>query len=72
MVGAVNPQPKGVRGLDAFLGRPLDAEAIAAIADLVYKQTRPQGSTHGDVAWRRQMAAVYTRRALTALVNDAG
>lgn len=67
VVGAVNPQPKGVRGLDAFCGKPLDDEAIVAIADLVYKQTRPQASTHGDTTWRRQMASVYTRRALTGL-----
>ena len=67
VVGAVNPQPKGIRGLDAYAGRALDAAAIQEIADLVHKQTRPQGSVHGDTAWRRQMAAVYTRRALTKL-----
>lgn len=69
VVGAVNPQPKGVRGLGDFLGRPLDAAAREAIADLVFKQTRPQGSVHGDTTWRRQMAAVYTRRALAGLVG---
>lgn len=67
VVGAVSPQPKPLRGLDAFCGRALDAAAIDAIADLVYKQTRPQAAVHGDPAWRRQMAAVYTRRALAAL-----
>ncbi len=67
VVGAVSPQPKPVRGLDAFVGAPLDDAAIGAIADLVHKQTRPQGSVHGDSNWRRQMAAVFTRRALTAL-----
>lgn len=69
VVGAVNPQPKPVRGLDAFLGRPMDADAVEAVADLVFKQTRPQASTHGDPAWRRQMAAVHTRRGLTALAR---
>ncbi len=69
VVGAVSPQPKPVRGLDAFLGRTLDAAAIDAVADLVHKQTRPQGSVHGDTAWRRQMAAVFTRRALGALAH---
>jgi 4-hydroxybenzoyl-CoA reductase subunit beta len=68
VVGAANPQPKPVRGLDAFLGRPLDMAAIEAIADLVYKQTRPQAAVHGDPAWRRQMASVFTRRGLAALV----
>lgn len=69
VVGAANPQPKPVRGLEAFLGAPLDAERVAAVADLVFKQTRPQGSVHGDVAWRRQMAAVFTRRGLEALAR---
>ena len=67
VVGAVNPQPKGVRGLEDFDGVALDSATVDAIADLVYRQTRPQGSTHGDTAWRRQMAVVYTRRGLTAL-----
>lgn len=69
VVGAVNPQPKGIRGLDAFDGEVLDSARIEAIADLVYKQTRPQASTHGDSAWRRQMAVVYTRRGLGALAG---
>ncbi len=67
VVGAVNPQPKGIRGLEAFDDQPLGPEQIEAICDLVFKQTRPQASTHGDVAWRRQMAVVYARRGLTAL-----
>jgi len=67
VIGAANPQPKPVRGLEAFLGAPLDAAAASAIADLVYKQTRPQAAVHGDPAWRRQMASVYTRRGLLAL-----
>lgn len=64
VIGAVNPQPKPIRGLEAFLGAELDGPAVDAIADLVFKQTRPQGSTHGDVNWRRQMAAVFVRRGL--------
>lgn len=67
VIGAANPQPKPIRGLEAFLGAPLDDTNAAAIADLVYKQTRPQAAVHGDPAWRRQMASVYTRRGLLAL-----
>lgn len=70
VIGAVNPQPKPVRGLEAHLGRAMDGENIAAIADLVYKQTRPQASAHGDTAWRRQMAAVLVRRALAKLGTE--
>lgn len=69
VVGAVNPQPKGIRGLEAFDGVALDTDAMHAIADLVFKQTRPQASTHGDTTWRRQMAAVYTRRGLSGLAT---
>ncbi len=72
VVGAANPQPKPVRGLDAFTGRPLDEAAIEAIAALVYKRTRPQGAVAGDVGWRRQMAAVFTRRALLELRGASG
>ncbi|GDX79853.1 carbon-monoxide dehydrogenase medium subunit [Deltaproteobacteria bacterium] len=71
VLGAVNPQPKPIRGLEAFLGCSLDDAAIDAIADLVFKQTRPQESIAGDAPWRRQMAAVFTRRALVA-VRAAG
>ncbi len=67
VIGAVNPQPKPLKGLDSYLGRPLDDASIDAIAAQVYKSTRPQGSVHGDTNWRRQMAVVYTRRALQAL-----
>ena len=64
MVGAVNPQPKPIRKLDRFLGRPLDDAAIDAIAALVSKQTRPNASVHGDTTWRRAMASIFVRRAL--------
>ncbi len=67
VVGAANPQPKPVRGLESFVGQPLSTANIEAIADLVYKQTRPQGSVHGSEAWRRQMARVLARRGLAAL-----
>ena len=67
VVGAANPQPKPIRGLEDFLGAPLDGSQAAAIADRVFKQTRPQAAVHGDVAWRRQMAAVFTRRGLLTL-----
>ena len=72
VLGAVNPQPKPIRGLDLWFGRTLDDAAIDAIVDLVFKQTRPQGSISGDAAWRRQMAAVFARRALGAIREGGG
>ncbi len=68
VVGAANPQPRPVRKLEAFSGRPLASEDIGAIAELVQKQTRPNTAVHGSVDWRRSMAGVTTRRALTALL----
>jgi len=70
VVGAVNPQPRPVRKLDAFLGRPLDDAAIEAIAGLVRSQTRPNEAVHGDTAWRRAMASIFVRRALRDLLQD--
>jgi 4-hydroxybenzoyl-CoA reductase subunit beta len=67
VVGAVNPQPKPVRGLDPFLSRPLDDEAVRAIGEIVHQQTRPQGSVQGDVTWRRRMARVFVERGLRRL-----
>ncbi len=67
VVGAVNPKPKGIRGLDAFLGGGLNETSIAAIADLVTKQTRPNAAISGDPQWRRAMAGVFTTRALKSI-----
>ena len=67
MVGAVNPQPKPVRKLEPFIGRPLNEETIDQIAQLVERQTRPQKSVPGDADWRRSMASTSTARSLAEL-----
>lgn len=67
VVGAVNPQPKPLRG--SWVGRRLDAALVDEVAAQVHAQTRPQASVHGDVAWRRQMATVFARRALGRIVK---
>ena len=64
------PQAEGLARVLEELGRPLDADAIQAIAGLTHQQTRPQGSVQGDVAWRREMAAIYVRRGLEGLRGD--
>lgn len=66
-VGATNPQPRLLPGLDAFLGQPLDEERIQAIGELCWQRTRPQGSLVGDPGWRRQVARVFTVRLLHRL-----
>ena len=67
VVGAANPKPKPVKGLEAFCGSALDDQAIDSIAAMVQKQTRPQAAVHGDVNWRRAMANVFVARALREL-----
>jgi CO/xanthine dehydrogenase FAD-binding subunit len=67
VVGAVSPKPKPIRGLEGFLGQPLNPDTIAAIGDLVFKQSRPQAAVHGDVRWRRAMTRIFTVRALKEL-----
>lgn len=71
VIGAANPQPKPVRKLDAFLGIPLADNQIGELAEVVFKQTRPQGSVAGDAGWRRQMARVFVARDLRTL-RDQG
>ncbi len=71
VVGAVNPQPKPIRKLEPFIGATLDDNAIAGIASLVEAQTRPQASIIGDVAWRRSMAGIFAKRALTELRDQS-
>lgn len=67
VVGAANPQPRPARKLGPHIGEPLTDGRIADIAALIHKQTRPLAAVHGGTAWRRQMARVFTRRALTEL-----
>jgi 4-hydroxybenzoyl-CoA reductase subunit beta len=71
VIGAINPAPRLVKGLDAFSDVTLDDETIAAISELSRKRSRPQGSIegpiHGTSDWRRVMVEVTVRRALKAL-----
>lgn len=67
VVGAIGPKPKPLKGLDAFLGSPLDDEAINAIGALAYKQSRPQGSVPGDSKWRREMVRIEVERGLAEI-----
>ena len=67
VVGAINPQPKEIAGVDAFCGQPLTDERIRELGALVQQKVRPQGSVHGDTGWRRLMARVELERALSAL-----
>lgn len=71
VIGAINPAPRLVKGLDAFNDVTLDDETIRAISELGRKRSRPQGSVegpiHGTSDWRRTMVEVTVRRALKEL-----
>jgi len=67
VLGALLPQPRRIRHLDAFLGASLTAEAIDAVAEHARRQARPQPQVHSDVDWRREIVPVEVRRALQGL-----
>lgn len=67
VVGATMPFPKRIDRLEPLLGGVLDDATIERIADHVFRQVKPQPQLHGDVAWRRHLARVETRRGLEAL-----
>lgn len=67
VVGAVNPRPQAIKGVEKFAGRALTDATIAELGALVQKRVRPQGSVHGSPAWRRSMARITVERGLKAL-----
>lgn len=75
VIGAINPQPRPVKGVEAFVGRVLDDKTIDQLAALATKRARPQASVWGPGApadkWRRSMVGVYVRDILRALRAQA-
>jgi aerobic carbon-monoxide dehydrogenase medium subunit len=73
VIGAVAERPiDASAALKGLLGRPFDPRAAqeleAACSTLV---TQPMNDQQGDAGWRRAMAGVVARRALTAAVARA-
>lgn len=71
VLGAINPQPRAIKGIDAFNGRPLTDGVLDELGALVQKRARPQASVHGEPSWRRAMARITTIRAFRSL-RDQG
>jgi 4-hydroxybenzoyl-CoA reductase subunit beta len=69
-VTGTNSQPIVIAGTDALLGRPVEAEALAALAKLVQKQVSPMRTTAVQSNYRRQVAAVLAQRLVRALAHD--
>jgi 4-hydroxybenzoyl-CoA reductase subunit beta len=67
VVGAINPRPQAIKGVEKYAGRTLDDATVRELGELVQKRCRPQGSVHGSPAWRRSMARITVERGLKAL-----
>jgi 4-hydroxybenzoyl-CoA reductase subunit beta len=65
-----NSHPLLLAGTDALIGRPADAEALAAVGKLVAKQVSPMRTTATASNYRRQVASVIAQRLLRALAGD--
>jgi 4-hydroxybenzoyl-CoA reductase subunit beta len=64
-VNAIAARPKNVP-LPFAVGRPLDAALVAEIAESARKKVTPLTNLADDPKWRKEMVAVYVRRACEA------
>lgn len=70
-VAGTNPEPLRVAEAEAVLmGNAITEALIAEAADVIAAATSPVDDIHASAAYRRRMAALLTRRALTAAVGD--
>jgi 4-hydroxybenzoyl-CoA reductase subunit beta len=71
VVSAIAAKPRTVNGVDAAVkGKPLDAAAADAIAELAKKQCQPLINVPYDQEYRREMVPVYVRRAVLEAVGS--
>lgn len=71
---AAGPTPVRATAVEhELLGRPVDAEAVRSAAEAVRDHVDPLDDFRGSADYKREMAVVFTRRALerTLLVEDA-
>lgn len=67
---AVNPSPHIVTGLDDFVGKPLDDDALDKIREMVRSQAKPMLTTTVRPWYRRRVVGALARR-LTAKLAGA-
>ena len=68
---SVGDGPVLARGAASLLGHAPTTEAIAAASESVREEIDPPSDIHADAKYRRQLAGVLTRRALTAAFASA-
>lgn len=64
---AVNPYPHMVSGLDDFVGKALDDDALDAIREIVRKQAKPMRTTTVRPWYRRRVVGALARKLVTRL-----
>ena len=64
VLGALLPSPRVLHNPDGALGVWTE-DTLDALADRVRRFARPQRSIHGDPKWRRHLAGIEARRALS-------
>jgi 4-hydroxybenzoyl-CoA reductase subunit beta len=67
---AVNPRPERVPGVDALLGRPLDAEAVGTLKRLANRTGKPMRTAVADPAYRRAMIGALVEKAALRLAPE--
>jgi aerobic carbon-monoxide dehydrogenase medium subunit len=69
---SVGDRPVLARAAGALVGQSPTPERMASIADAVRDEVDPPSDIHADAAYRRQLAGVLTRRAITLAARRAG
>lgn len=72
-LGAIAPTVMRATKAEQFLaGQPVSAEVIVKAADIAASETKPISDFRASAEYRRELAAVLTRRALQAACASAG
>lgn len=72
VIGCVSGrQPRALAVEEALAGKSPIAEEIGAAAELADREIEPEGDCHASSAYRREMARVVVRRALTEAIDAA-
>ena len=71
VVSAIAARPRVIGGVEAVVkGKPLDAEAIDALAQAAYKQCRALINVPYDQEYRQEMVPVFVRRAIREALGE--
>jgi len=72
MMGVADRAVRASEAEASLVGQPVDAATIDAASHVAIRGLEPASDIHGSAEFRRHLAGVATRRALTAAVERAG